>query len=276
MSTKKTTTTADWLRGFSAIVVLMAITTTGATSAETGEGRSSRSARQTVHAGPVLPAKNESMDMYRPLRIEGGREKITQAVAASGSSVTPLALPLLFSDFWIYDADVILFSDDDGDGFFYGIDLLFDADTIYRSADVYAAVYLSLDGGPWNEYAVTEDFEIRGESANDDYVLVTELMSGYPTGNYDLLIELFDAYDGSFLAAFGPEDTSSLGILPLEDFNRDAPVVDRPLAISYGSGGGGAGGALLLLLFPALLKKLGGRYFSQARTCPHRSFMITP
>ena len=105
---------------------------------------------------------------------------------------------------------MILFSDDDRDGYYYGIDLLIDADTIYSEADVYAVVYLSLDGGPWNEYAATEDFTLFGASGDDAYVLVTELMSGYPRGSYDLLIELFDAWDGSFLASLGPEESSEL------------------------------------------------------------------
>jgi hypothetical protein len=135
--------------------------------------------------------------------------------------------------------------DDDRDGYFYGIDLLIDADTIYGVADVYAAVYLSLEGGPWNEYAVTEDFTIFGASGDDEFVLVTELMSGYPTGSYDLLIELFDAWDGSYVASFGPEDTSELAYLPLEDFNRDEPRYDPPVVVSHG--GGGAAGLWLLL-----------------------------
>ena len=59
-------------------------------------------------------------------------------------------------------------------------------------------MYLSYEGGPWNEYAETEDFTIFGTSSEDEYVLVSELMSGYPTGSYDILIELFDAYDGAF------------------------------------------------------------------------------
>jgi hypothetical protein len=162
-------------------------------------------------------------------------------------------------DFWIYDADVQLFNDDDRDGYFHGIDLLFDADSIYSAAEVYAVVYLSLDFGPWNEYGVTEDFWIFGASGTDEYVLVTELMSGYPTGDYDLLIELFDAVDHSFLTGFGPDETSALSFLPLEDFNRDAPIDDIPVAVSHG--GAGAADAwtisiLLLLLVVSATRKI--------------------
>ena len=149
-----------------------------------------------------------------------------------------------------FDADVDLFGDDDGDGYFHGIDLLFDADTIYASAEVYAVVYLSLELGPWNEYAITENFWIFGASGDDEYLLLTELMSGYPTGDYDLLIELFDARDNSFLASFGPDDSSGLSFLPLEDFDRDEPVVQKTVIVSRGGGASGTWtiGLLLLLL----------------------------
>ena len=165
-----------------------------------------------------------------------------QTKSSAGESRTPNV------DFWFYDADVLLFNDNDRDGYFHGIDLLFDADTIYDSAEVYAVVYLSLEGGPWNEYAVTEDFLIFGASGDDEYVVVTELMSGYPTGSYDLLIELFDTWDNSFVASFGPVDTSELAFLQLEDAGRDAP--QNTTVIVRESGGGALG---WLMLLPLLL-----------------------
>ena len=170
-----------------------------------------------------------------------------QTKSSGGESATPNI------DFWFYDADVVLFNDNDGDGYYHGVDLLFDADTIYDSAEVYAVVYLSLEGGPWNEYAVTEDFLIFGASGDDEYVVVTELVSGYPTGSYDLLIELFDTWDNSFVASFGPADTSELAFLQLEDSARDAP---QDTTVIIREGGGGATGLVLLLplLFAAAIR----------------------
>ncbi len=149
-------------------------------------------------------------------------------------------------DFWIYSADVELFADEDRDGYYSGIDLLFDADTIYGRAEIYAVVYLSLEGGPWMEYAATEDFVIRGTSGSDEFSVVTELLAGYPAGDYDLLIEVYDAFDDSFVADLGPEQSSALSFLPLEDAERDAPVIeDRTVVVSHTSGGGAAGGLTL-------------------------------
>lgn len=145
------------------------------------------------------------------------------------------------TDFWFYEADVELFRDADNDGYFAGIDLLFDADTFYSRAEVYAVVYLSYEGGPWTEYAETDDFVINGTSGSDEYVIVTDLVSGYPTGSYDILIELFDTWDGAFVADIGPESTSELAFLPLEDSNRDAPIgTSPPIVVNQGGGGGAA------------------------------------
>ena len=164
-------------------------------------------------------------------------ENSYKALALSGTRSSPSGQQGAANDFWFYPADVILFNDDDFDGYYWGIDLLFDADTYYDVVDVYAVVYLSLNGGPWNEVAITESFPIFGATSDDEYVLVTELMSGYPTGRYDILIELFDSFDGEFLVDFGPEDSSELSFLPLEDFNRDDPNFDDHVVVVHGGGG---------------------------------------
>jgi len=214
--------------------------------------RSSES-KHIVQGGRDNPTvQSKSTEEYDALKITGERNKSgTRAGFAKPGAGSSSAQSTSF-DFWIYDADVQLFSDHDNDGYFYGVDLLFDADTIYSAADVYAVLYLSYEGGPWNEYAVTEDFTIFGSSGSDEYVLVTELMSGYPTGDYDLLIELFDTFDGAYLASYGPDETSALGFLPLEDFNRDMPVTEVVIIESHG-GGGSLDGWLLSLLILVLL-----------------------
>ncbi len=186
-------------------------------------------------------------DEYEALNTDGNRSEKGQPSTQqkSGGSASQAGDP----NFWFYDADVELFSDLDRDGYYFGIDLLFDADTSYAVADVYAVIYLSYEYGPWNEYAETDDFTLFGAISSDDYVVETELVSGYPTGNYDILIELFDAYDGTYLASIGPEDTSELSLLPLEDSTRDAPAGGQPQVVVVNSGGGSIGWLLLAGLF---------------------------
>ncbi len=227
-----------------AVCVLLLGALTVATASASEEVRTSTSQHFVAGVEPDSSDPLTTEDSFAALESGGARSR--PADAAKSTPGTPEVARALAGDFWIYDADVVLFGDDDRDGYYYGIDLLFDADTIYASAPVYAVLYLSLNGGPWNEYTATEDFWINGSSADDEYVVVTELQSGYPTGDYDILIELFDANTGEFLADFGPESSSALSFLALEDFNRDAPVFDRPVTVSRGRGGGGAAGLLML------------------------------
>jgi hypothetical protein len=245
MSTRTRNKRTDWLRILALLIVLAAMTIplpvfAEATEAVADEPRTSKSLHIRQGGRANRDSGTETVDIFNSLRQTGPRAKPSaNTKTGTGAAQTESSA----FDFWVFEADVILFSDDDRDGYYYGIDLLIDADTIYSEADVYAVVYLSLDGGPWNEYAATEDFTLFGASGDDAYVLVTELMSGYPRGSYDLLIELFDAWDGSFLASLGPEESSELAYLPLEDFDRDAPQV----TISHGHAGGGAVGFWSLL-----------------------------
>ena len=184
-----------------------------------------------------------------------GRRSENGSVSGSQKSRS-VAATSANTDFWFYLADVALFADDDRDGYYSGIDLLFDVDTYYSVADIYAVAYLSYEGGPWEEYAVTEDFTIFGSSGTDDYVLVTDLVAGYPTGDYDLLIEVFDADTGAFLAYMGPEDTSELTFLPLEDMDRDAPSGGGTRVTVNSGGGGGSVGWLSLALFALAVARI--------------------
>jgi len=186
-------------------------------------------------------------DEHATLVIDGARSRSPGPTASSKATLQAAQTPN--SDFWFYSADVLLFNDHDDDGYFHGIDLLFDADTYFIEADVYAVVYLSYEGGPWNEYAATEIFTLYGTESSDEFNIVTELLSGYPAGSYDLLIELFDAYDDSFVAYFGPDDTSELAFLPLEDADRDVVIVpDIIIVEEHHHGGGSTSGWFILAL----------------------------
>ena len=212
--------------------------------------------------GPASSRSNApavaTKDAYDALERDGERDGKVSALEQRQSTVLQAAA--LNTEFWFYDALVTLFSDVDRDGYFTGIELVFDADTIYTTADVYAVVYLSYDYGPWNEYAATDDFTIYGTSSSDEYVIETELVSGYPTGTYDILIELYDTYDGALVASYGPEDSPELSLLPLEDTTYDAPAGTTTRVVVNTGGGGSASWALLLsLALFAGLRRAGGR-----------------
>ncbi|MBT8086444.1 MAG: choice-of-anchor H family protein [Gammaproteobacteria bacterium] len=184
-----------------------------------------------------------SRDEFGALLVDGKRDRTSGAEQQKTSMSDPSALN---TDFWFYDAWVELYSDLDRDGYYSGIELNFDVDTVYTQADVFAVVYLSYEYGPWNEYAETEIFTIFGTSATDEYTIETDLVAGYAPGSYDILIELYDAYDGNMVAAIGPDDTSELTILPLEDSSYDS-VSGGTTQVVVNSGGGGSAGWILIL-----------------------------
>jgi len=243
------------------LIVGLVVLSMNALATETQEqGRLSVSTQSTrAERDNGFPGKT-SEDEFTALERAG--ERVAAKGSLSRSKPVTQSMQAPNADFWFYTADVELFNDQDRDGYYHGIDLLFDADTYYAIADVYAVVYLSLDGGPWNEYAATEDFTLFGASSEDDYVIVTELLAGYPSGSYDVLIELFDAYDNTFLAYFGPDDTSELAFLPLEDAERDVADVPDVTVVNHHHGGGSTGVVLILVLALVALRRLRGALYA--------------
>ena len=227
-----------------ALLIVISATSAAAVVESDGDKRISNSTHFQGDGRENAVAIKESRDEYEALGSSGeSREKTRSRTPSKSSSLQSASAN---DDFWFYLVDVELYGDSDRDGYYSGIDLLFDVDTYYSVADIYAVAYLSFEGGPWEEYAVTEDFTIFGASGSDDYVIVTDLVSGYPRGDYDILIEVFDADTSEFLAWYGPEDTSALAFLPLEDMERDAPAPETRVIVN--SGGGGASDVLLLAL----------------------------
>jgi hypothetical protein len=241
-----------WYLASTFLLLAAAATVKAETDAETrisitsqGLRHDRNGAEKHVKSHDELPALVTSGSRSKPSRA-GGQQKSSGGGPESGSQAPN-------GDFWFYSADVGLYSDLDFDGHYVGIDVTFDADTIYNAADVYAVLYLSFEFGPWNEYAYTDDFTIHGASGDDEYFIETELVSGYPTGDYDILIELFDTYDGALVASFGPDDSSQLSYLPLEDIGRDTP----PQTVVIVDQGGGSTGLLSLLALLAVAGMTG-------------------
>jgi hypothetical protein len=181
---------------------------------------------------------------------EAGRKPRTAGKTAGATRLQSTHAP----DTWVYDATAELFNDFDGDGYYHYLRVRFDVDTAYAGRYVFARLFLSDDGEWWEEYHVTRDFFVEGSSPYDDYEVETELAAGYPPGLYDVLIEIYDADYGDFLAEFGPADTSALALLPLEDVDRDRP----PVVVVHEHGGGGSVG-FVAVVFLAALAMLGMR-----------------
>lgn len=170
--------------------------------------------------------------------------------------------------FEIYEADVQLLSDLDGDGFHHALNVFFDVDVSVDSSTVYAKLYLSREGGPWVQYFTTGLFNIHLDDFSDAYEVETELMEGYVPGYYAVLIEIY-SLDHAHMVASEILDYHSLGKdVRIEDRLRDEPYTESSSEYyeeySYSSGGGSF--AALLIFFLSIQVMIAAR----------RSFALSP
>ena len=145
-----------------------------------------------------------------------------------------------FGDSWIYDARTDIFADRDRDGYYSFLRVQFDVDSIYSESYVYAEIYLSADGTSWEHLYSTDDFAVWGSDPDDDYEVETELVEGYSTALYDVLVEIYDADTGELVDEYGPNESPLFSVLPLEDSGRDGVVMTPPPPVVVHDGGGGA------------------------------------
>lgn len=181
--------------------------------------------------------------------IDLTNNKTIQEQAARSLSARP-QVQNLDHEFWIYDATVTLYSDVDYDGYYHHFSVEFDADTIFEHADVYARLYLSR-GDIFQEYHSTSIFHLDGESELDSFTVDSELLSGFPSDDYEVLIELYDAYSDELVATLDGNDDADLYFLSLESQDYEVVFVEPPVVIVRE--GGGSFAYLSLLLLPLLL-----------------------
>ncbi len=190
--------------------------------------------------------KQSKLEVLQPLQKQGYRKESSSVESVDYSS---------HPDFSIYNAHVDLISDFDYDGFYHRFSVEIDADTLYSVGYVYARLYLSYEGGPWNHYATSDAYHIYSDSELDSFVIETELAEGFPAGHYDIRIELFDADHNTWLLTYGPYEDTSLSALPLEDSIYDDidPVVSYPVEAEVVVAATGSMHAWLLLLAPLMM-----------------------
>lgn len=153
--------------------------------------------------------------------------------------------------FVIFEGYTQLIEDYDADGFYQTFSVTFDADLItyspYDQAMVYAELYLSENGGPWQHYYTTDDFIIYGESSDDNYEVYSTLSQGFNANHYDVLIDLYEVGYPSIVASYSSDDTNSLYALPLESSDYDVAYYEE-VHIH-----GGSGSLITILILTVLL-----------------------
>jgi hypothetical protein len=150
-------------------------------------------------------------------------------------------------EFWIFDASVVFFSDDDNDGYYNHFSVELDADTEFSSAEVYARLYLGKDE-VFKEYHTTSIFNIFSDNSNDSFVVESELLNGFSSAEYEVLIELYDAYNDELVAVFDGNDDADLYLLSLE--SKEYESIQVVVVVTEHGGSVSLWG---LLLLPILL-----------------------
>ena len=180
-------------------------------------------------------------------------------LASKSTTMATLNSSYYNHEFVIYDAQSYLYDDFDGDGYYQTFGVVFDADVLSNvaneRADVYAELYLSIDGGPWTHYYSTDVFTITGENINDQYEVVTTLYEGYYSDNYDVLIDLYEVGYPGLVATFSADDSDALYALPLESDDHDT-YDDEDYYDDHHHHGGSTGVINLVALLMIILWRL--------------------
>ncbi|MBJ2139000.1 choice-of-anchor H family protein [Paraglaciecola chathamensis] len=197
--------------------------------------KSSLAANSNVPEGPSIAAKSTP-----------------QSQAAKRVNVRPAQRDVNY-DYWVYDAYVTLHTDSDYDGYYHHFSVDFDVDSIYANSEVYARLYLGVNE-EFREYHTTSDFYIGGDSTQDQITVETELLSGFYPDDYEVLIEIYDAYSNELVAVYDGYSDADLYLLSIESQDKEVIYVEPDVVVIEASGGSAAWLALLLL--PILLVRL--------------------
>lgn len=210
-----------------------------------------RQTREQVMAERKLDAQNEI--------TLASKNKAASALSTKSTQVHN------YVEFDIYSASSRLFEDIDFDGYYQTFSVTFDADVYSQyqteGAQVFADLYLSKDGGPWELYHTTDVFLIIDDTSDDEIEVVTTLDLGYPTGYYDVLVDLYDLGYTQPVATISSEDVDSLYALPLESADRDEIIVVE----RYSSSVVIAGGSMSIMGMFVMLFAVGLRGVSRRR-----------
>ena len=159
------------------------------------------------------------------------------------------------NEFWIYDSWVSLQHDLDYDGYFSTFSVEFDADTIFVDAPVYAVLYLG-QNGVYDAIHVSSEFFIFGEDSSDSFVIESTLVSGFPSYDYDILLELYDAQTEQLVAFSDGYDNAEFAFVPLESETNEYIVEDTVVIVEE------HGGSMSWLALCFIISAAGLRIFA--------------
>lgn len=221
-------------------LTMLVLSLAGHAQAESGHSKAEQITTQSREFQFDKPLTAESQASQKTKSDK--REKLATLTSKSRESTQSLNE----TEFWIYDSWVSVANDYDYDGYYTTLTVEFDADTVFASVPVYAVIYLGRND-VYDSIHVTSTFSIYGEASDDAFIVESDLLSGFPPREYDILIELYDAHSDVLLAASDGYWDADLAYVSLESENYD--VVEETVVVVEEHGGA--------LFIPALLALFG-------------------
>ncbi len=176
----------------------------------------------TVRNTDKMMQKRNSGEYKTSVTIQSPKQKIASSSKTARLRKTSPESSTNAFGFEIYDAVVYLLEDMDNDGFYSEFDVEIDVDVDSGFADVYAEIYFRNGNGDWQYLTTTEVFEIESNLASDSYTVAIQLLDGFPTDYYDILIDVYEDGFAGIVATLEPFDDGDLEFLPLEDILNDS------------------------------------------------------
>jgi len=117
---------------------------------------------------------------------------------------------------WVSDVQTVLFNDADNDGYFAGFSVTLDADVERDSVELFANIYLQTRGSRPELFHTTNVFSVYEQESADSYRVDVELSDNFSAGDYDLIIDVINAFDGKIEDTVSHRTHNNLSRLPLE------------------------------------------------------------
>ncbi len=206
--------------------------------------------KSRISTGDKDQIQNKTLALTRDemIKLKQQRERVNQGTDTSRNKRASRSIN--DGSFVIYEGYTQLIEDLDIDGYYQTFSVTFDADFIsyspHDSAVVYAELYLSENGGPWQHYYTTDSFVIQGESTNDNFEVYSTLSRGFNPNQYDVLIDLYEEGYPYIVASYSSDDSNALFALPLESSDYDISYYEEIHV--YGGSSSTAGIVIIILL----------------------------
>lgn len=121
---------------------------------------------------------------------------------------------------WISNIGTLLFDDFDGDGYHSGFSMTIDVDSEYGDTEVYANIYLQSPQNPLILLHKTSQFTVYSSTIGDEYRVDTKLRNNFAEANYDVMVDIHDAWSDQLLNTVNARGFSNLRGLPLESADQ--------------------------------------------------------